>query len=390
MIGGHVVLGRMDGQNARIEQYKMTQNSLQGLGDAIPGGLSDASFTQADGKSVLKFTAGSIAGQAIKIGSRDDLIAAHRSDNKLAMHTGKGTFLTMSSWAGAGPTPKQNPLSKEWFCDVKGTASDPTDCSSGTKFMGAYSTQQSCLRAAGRAYADDRDTLYKEVSDSDNSFRKDQGLRACRAASDCEKEWIKYYDSKKGMIEECENFFSGIKTSYPWSTKCQQKQICEVYSGAGTTNAPAAQRTYKMKLASPKNGTDIQAPSFKSALQTGLADLLKVSADTIEIVKTAITTARRRGGVLEVEFQTDAADVMTKLEGKSVKVGGETLLISSVADVPVTSAPIEGSSKKGLGGGAIAGIIIACIVLLGLIVFGVVTMKKRSTHTSGDLGQVDL
>ena len=68
MIGGHAVVAHLVSPNgtstAKIEQYIMKGKTLKGLGDPKSlNNLTDATFTQADGKSVLKFTTNMIAGK---------------------------------------------------------------------------------------------------------------------------------------------------------------------------------------------------------------------------------------------------------------------------------------------------------------------------------------
>ena len=62
----------------------------------------------------------------------------------------------------------------------------------------SYSTQQTCLRNADKVYSKARDALYLATPDS---TRKQGGTIACQAATQCEKEWLTYYESKVGMTK---------------------------------------------------------------------------------------------------------------------------------------------------------------------------------------------
>jgi hypothetical protein len=91
MAGGKVVLGRKDGG---VTERSMTAYGVAGVGDALATATIDtgATFVQANGQSILTFTAASIAGQAIQISGTDNIIAAMGpADNSFGTHASKGT-----------------------------------------------------------------------------------------------------------------------------------------------------------------------------------------------------------------------------------------------------------------------------------------------------------
>ena len=91
MADGKVVLGRKDGG---VTERNMTAYGAAGVGNALATATIDpgATFVQANGQSVLTFTAASIAGQAIQISGMDNIIAAMGpSDNSFNTHASKGT-----------------------------------------------------------------------------------------------------------------------------------------------------------------------------------------------------------------------------------------------------------------------------------------------------------
>ena len=94
MAGGKVVLGMISGNALTVTERSMTATGAAGVGNPLATATIDtgATFVQANGQSVLTFTAASIAGQAINLAGTDNIIAAMGpADNSFAKHASRDT-----------------------------------------------------------------------------------------------------------------------------------------------------------------------------------------------------------------------------------------------------------------------------------------------------------
>ena len=116
----------------------------------------------------------------------------------------------------------KDPQTYAWFCEVKNsTVANPTDCASGTNYMKQRSVQQTCIYTAQKEYLKKRDALFPAVT----TWTGKVGKQACATLSACQAALISIALSASGKKADCERFFEAIKKSYPWSTKCNQKQV---------------------------------------------------------------------------------------------------------------------------------------------------------------------
>jgi len=113
MAGGKVVLGMISGNALTVTERNMTAYGAAGVGNALATATIDpgATFVQANGQSVLTFTAASIAGQAINLTGTDNIIAAMGpADNSFGRHASRDTAsMTWIPAVTAAPTPAEPP-----------------------------------------------------------------------------------------------------------------------------------------------------------------------------------------------------------------------------------------------------------------------------------------
>jgi hypothetical protein len=113
MAGGRVVLGMISGNALTVTERNMTAYGAAGVGNALATATIDpgATFVQANGQSVLTFTAARIAGQAITLAGMDNIIAAMGpADNSFGKHASRDTAsMTWIPAVTAAPTPAEPP-----------------------------------------------------------------------------------------------------------------------------------------------------------------------------------------------------------------------------------------------------------------------------------------
>ena len=105
MVGGRVVVGRLDGATALVTEHIMSGYTASGVGAPVPSSIgSGATLETRNGRTTLSFTASAIAAQPLNVMGADSIIVARGSSNVWAYHAERGTAVV--DWTSrASPAP---------------------------------------------------------------------------------------------------------------------------------------------------------------------------------------------------------------------------------------------------------------------------------------------